>query len=157
MDEGLQSFRPVPLRGRTASLQIYLNVAALQGRRPCGHYRSGSIPEIKARETYARTTSNSGNCPQHMRLPHRHAGAIRHLSARPPLAGGQWKFRHEGFANDPNVAPFVDEIYAYLRGRTDGVIGRGAGSVTIIRPCRPLRGESAPSRRSARIAQVRAA
>ena len=67
---------------------------------------SGSIPEIKARETYARTTSDSGNRPQHMRLPHRHAGsgqlcpvlrrlrlpgclwAIRHLSARPPLAGG---------------------------------------------------------------------
>jgi len=30
-----------------------------------------------------------------------------------------------GFADDPNVAPFVDDIYSYLRGRTDGVIGRG--------------------------------
>ena len=35
----------------------------------------GSNPEIEARETYARTTSDSGNCPQHMRLPHRHAGS----------------------------------------------------------------------------------
>jgi mono/diheme cytochrome c family protein len=31
----------------------------------------------------------------------------------------------KGFADDPNVAPFVDDIYAYLRARTDGVIGRG--------------------------------
>jgi hypothetical protein len=30
-----------------------------------------------------------------------------------------------GFADDPNIAPFVDDIYAYLRGRADGVIGRG--------------------------------
>ena len=30
-----------------------------------------------------------------------------------------------GFADDPNVAPFVDDIYSYLRGRADGVIGRG--------------------------------
>ena len=31
----------------------------------------------------------------------------------------------KGFADDPNVAPFVDDIYAYLRARTDGAIGRG--------------------------------
>jgi mono/diheme cytochrome c family protein len=30
-----------------------------------------------------------------------------------------------GFGDDPNVAPFVDDIYAYLLGRADGVIGRG--------------------------------
>jgi mono/diheme cytochrome c family protein len=30
-----------------------------------------------------------------------------------------------GFADDPNIAPFVDDIYSYLRGRADGVIGRG--------------------------------
>lgn len=33
-----------------------------------------------------------------------------------------------GFADDPNVAPFVDDIYAYLLGRADGVIGRGRPS-----------------------------
>jgi len=31
----------------------------------------------------------------------------------------------KGFAGDPNVAPFVDDIYAYLRARSDGAIGRG--------------------------------
>ncbi len=31
----------------------------------------------------------------------------------------------KGFADDPNVAPYVDDIYAYLRARTDGAIGRG--------------------------------
>jgi len=30
-----------------------------------------------------------------------------------------------GFANDPNIDPYVDDIYAYLQGRADGVIGRG--------------------------------
>ncbi|MGA9265137.1 MAG: cytochrome c [Rhodomicrobium sp.] len=34
-------------------------------------------------------------------------------------------FVMKGFADDPNVAPFVDDIYAYLRARTDGIIGRG--------------------------------
>ena len=41
-----------------------------------------------------------------------------------------------------------------LRGRGQS---RSPYRTSIIRPCRPLRGESAPSRRSARIAQVRAA
>ena len=31
----------------------------------------------------------------------------------------------KGFAGDPNVAPYVDDIYAYLQGRADGVLGRG--------------------------------
>jgi mono/diheme cytochrome c family protein len=30
-----------------------------------------------------------------------------------------------GFADDPNVAPYVDAIYAYLEARSDGVLGRG--------------------------------
>ena len=42
------------------------------------------------------------------------------------LAGrAKGNFVMKGFADDPNVAPFVDDIYAYLRARTDGVIGRG--------------------------------
>jgi len=35
----------------------------------------------------------------------------------------------EGFAGDPNVAPYIDDIYAYLRARADGALGPG-------RPCR---------------------
>ena len=31
----------------------------------------------------------------------------------------------KGFAGDPNVAPFVDDIYAYLQARADGGLGRG--------------------------------
>jgi mono/diheme cytochrome c family protein len=31
----------------------------------------------------------------------------------------------KGFANDPNIAPYVDDIYAYLQARADGVLGRG--------------------------------
>jgi mono/diheme cytochrome c family protein len=30
-----------------------------------------------------------------------------------------------GFAEDPNFAPYVDDIYAYLQARADGVLGRG--------------------------------
>jgi mono/diheme cytochrome c family protein len=30
-----------------------------------------------------------------------------------------------GFASDPNVAPYIDDIYAYLKARADGAIGRG--------------------------------
>ena len=30
-----------------------------------------------------------------------------------------------GFANDPNIAPYIDDIYAYLQARSDGVLGRG--------------------------------
>jgi mono/diheme cytochrome c family protein len=31
----------------------------------------------------------------------------------------------KGFADDPNVSPYVDDIYAYLQARADGVLGRG--------------------------------
>jgi mono/diheme cytochrome c family protein len=31
----------------------------------------------------------------------------------------------KGFAGDPNVAPYIDDIYAYLQARADGVLGRG--------------------------------
>jgi hypothetical protein len=31
----------------------------------------------------------------------------------------------KGFADDPNIAPYVDDIYAYLQARADGAIGRG--------------------------------
>jgi mono/diheme cytochrome c family protein len=31
----------------------------------------------------------------------------------------------KGYADDPNVAPYVDDIYAYLQARADGALGRG--------------------------------
>jgi len=31
----------------------------------------------------------------------------------------------KGFAADPNVAPYIDDVYAYLQARADGVLGRG--------------------------------
>ena len=31
----------------------------------------------------------------------------------------------KGFAGDPNVAPYVDDIYAYLQARADGALGQG--------------------------------
>lgn len=31
----------------------------------------------------------------------------------------------KGFTDDPNIAPYVDDIYAYLQARADGVLGRG--------------------------------
>lgn len=31
----------------------------------------------------------------------------------------------KGLADDPNVSPYVDDIYAYLQARADGVLGRG--------------------------------
>ena len=30
-----------------------------------------------------------------------------------------------GYAGDPNFAPHVDDIYAYLQARADGMLGRG--------------------------------
>lgn len=30
-----------------------------------------------------------------------------------------------GFGDDPNVAPYIDDIYAYLQARADGALGRG--------------------------------
>ena len=31
----------------------------------------------------------------------------------------------KGFANDPNVEPYIDDIYAYLQARADGALERG--------------------------------
>jgi mono/diheme cytochrome c family protein len=31
----------------------------------------------------------------------------------------------KGFAGDPNFAPYLDDIYAYLQARADGALGRG--------------------------------
>jgi mono/diheme cytochrome c family protein len=31
----------------------------------------------------------------------------------------------KGYAGDPNVAPYIDDIYAYLQARADGALGRG--------------------------------
>jgi mono/diheme cytochrome c family protein len=31
----------------------------------------------------------------------------------------------QGFADDPNVAPSIDDLYAYLQARADGALGRG--------------------------------
>lgn len=31
----------------------------------------------------------------------------------------------KGFAGDPNFAPYVDDLYAYLQARADGALGRG--------------------------------
>lgn len=31
----------------------------------------------------------------------------------------------KGFADDPNIAPYIDDIYAYLQARTDGELRRG--------------------------------
>lgn len=31
----------------------------------------------------------------------------------------------QGFADDPNVAPYIDDLYAYLQARADGALGRG--------------------------------
>ena len=31
----------------------------------------------------------------------------------------------KGFADDPNVAPYIEDIYAYLQARADGALGRG--------------------------------
>jgi hypothetical protein len=31
----------------------------------------------------------------------------------------------KGFAGDPNVVPYVNDIYAYLRARAEHVLGRG--------------------------------
>ena len=31
----------------------------------------------------------------------------------------------QGFGQDPNIAPYIDDIYAYLQARADGALGRG--------------------------------
>lgn len=56
-------------------------------------------------------------------------GALPDLKAfRRIVREGGWSgaTAMKGFADDPNVAPpFVDDIYAYLRARADGALGRG--------------------------------
>jgi mono/diheme cytochrome c family protein len=32
----------------------------------------------------------------------------------------------QGFASDPNIAPYIDDIYLYLEGRAAGTLGRGS-------------------------------
>ena len=32
----------------------------------------------------------------------------------------------QGFGGDPNVAPYIDDIYAYLEARAAGTLGRGS-------------------------------
>lgn len=36
----------------------------------------------------------------------------------------------KGFAKDPNVEPYVADIYAYLRARAEGRVGRGRPRLT---------------------------
>ena len=31
----------------------------------------------------------------------------------------------KGYEDDPNIAPYIDDIYAYLQARADGALGRG--------------------------------
>jgi hypothetical protein len=31
----------------------------------------------------------------------------------------------KAFGDDPNIAPYIDDIYAYLQARADGVLGPG--------------------------------
>ncbi len=31
----------------------------------------------------------------------------------------------KGFADDPNIAPYIEDIYDYLRARADGALARG--------------------------------
>jgi mono/diheme cytochrome c family protein len=31
----------------------------------------------------------------------------------------------KGFGDDPNIAPYIDDIYAYLQARADGALGPG--------------------------------
>lgn len=38
---------------------------------------------------------------------------------------GSGTSRMDGFADDPNIAPYIDDIYSYLQARADGVLGRG--------------------------------
>jgi mono/diheme cytochrome c family protein len=38
---------------------------------------------------------------------------------------GTGAFVMKGFAGDPNIDPYIDDIYAYLQARADGALGRG--------------------------------
>ena len=39
--------------------------------------------------------------------------------------GGAGKAVMKGFADDPNVEPYIDDIFAYLQARADGALDRG--------------------------------
>lgn len=39
----------------------------------------------------------------------------------------------KGFAQDPNIAPYIDDIYAYLQARADGVLPRGRPDKVIYK------------------------
>ena len=41
------------------------------------------------------------------------------------MARSDKTFVMQGFAADPNFAPYVDDIYLYLQARADGAIGLG--------------------------------
>jgi len=45
----------------------------------------------------------------------------------------------KGFAGDPNVSPYLDDIYGYLQARTDGVLGRGRADRLIAGPQKNVR------------------
>ena len=49
-------------------------------------------------------------------------GAFRHVVLDGVAKGNS---NMKGFSGDPNVAPYVDDIYAYLQARNDGALGRG--------------------------------
>ncbi len=38
---------------------------------------------------------------------------------------GYGTFMMKGFGGDPNVTPYIDDIYAYLQKRASGALGRG--------------------------------
>jgi len=38
---------------------------------------------------------------------------------------GSGTSRMDGFADDANIAPYIDDIYSYLQARADGALGRG--------------------------------
>jgi len=50
------------------------------------------------------------------------AGAFRRIVLRGRSNGASVM---KGFAGDANVEPHIDDIYAYLRARADGALGRG--------------------------------
>ncbi|MCA1404070.1 c-type cytochrome [Ensifer sp. IC3342] len=48
---------------------------------------------------------------------------FRHVVRNGRSSGGTSVMR--AFGNDPNFAPYIDDIYAYLQARAEGALGRG--------------------------------